>query len=185
MAKLTLPQICFLIHYKIPPSQVFDATGMKKKDYEEVMKDLGMTIAIGLNPCKARERHTLKDKYGHCVQCGTHNFAFQKRYNELGFIYVARSESIKLTKIGTAKDPAQREYSLNNSGYGGSIDWKIQFTKQCNKYGQIEFEAHQALKIYNVSREYYRQGNLVECSELFNCEVELAIKTIEDTILQY
>jgi len=185
MAKLTLPQAGFLIHHKIPLSKVFDATGMKKEEYLKVMKDLGMTIAIGLNPCTAREKHTLKDKYGHCVQCKTNNFAFQKRYNELGFIYVARSESIGLTKIGTAKDTTQREYSLNNVGYGGSSDWKIQFTKQCNKHGRIEFEAHQALMTHNVHRSYWKQGSLIDCTELFDCEVELAIKTIEDTILRY
>ena len=149
------------------------------------MKDLGMTIAIGLNPCTARERHTLKDKYGHCVQCETNNFAFQKRYNELGFIYVASSESIGLVKIGTAKDTAKREYSLNNVGYGGCNDWKIQFTQQYEKMGRIEFDVHQSLKTYSVSKEYWRQGNPVECSELFNCSVELAIKTIEDNILRY
>ncbi len=103
------------------------------------MKDLGMTIAIGLNPCTARERHTLKDKYGHCIQCGTHNLAFQKRFNESGFIYVAKSESLGLIKIGTAKDIVQREYSLNNWGYGGCSDWKIKFNRQCNKHGRIEF----------------------------------------------
>jgi hypothetical protein len=183
MAELTLAQICFLIHHKTPLSQVFDATGMKKEEYKEIMKELGMTIAIGLNPCKSREGHTLKDKYGHCVQCETNNFAFQKRFNESGFIYVARSESLGLIKIGTAKDTAQREYSLNNFGYGGSSDWKIMFTKQCNKYGRTEFEAHQALMPHNVHRSYWKQGNLVNCNELFDCEVELAIKTIKDTIL--
>ena len=185
MAQLTLSQICFLIHHKVPSSQVFDATGMKKEEYREVMKDLGMTIAIGLNPCTARERHTLKDKYGHCVQCDTNNLAFQKRFNESGFIYVARSESLGLTKIGTAKDTAKREYSLNNFGYGGCSDWKIQFTKQCSKHGRIEFEAHQALMPYNVHKSYWKQGNLIDCAELFDCEVELAIKTIEEIILRY
>lgn len=185
MAKLTLPQACFLIHHKIPLSQVFDATGMKQKEYREVMKDLGMVIAIGLNPCTAREKHTLKDKYGKCVQCGTHNLAFQKRYNELGFIYVARSEGIGLVKIGTAKDTAQREYSLNNFGYGGGSDWKIHFTKQCNKYGRIEFEAHQTLMPHNVHRSYWKQNSLVDCNELFDCEVELAIQTIEKVISQH
>jgi hypothetical protein len=185
MAELTFAQNCFLIHHKIPLSQVFDATGMKKKEYEEVMKELGMTIAIGVNPCRAIERHTLKDKHGHCVQCKPVNFAFQKRYNESGYIYVARSESLGLTKIGTAKDPARREYSLNNFGYGGCSDWKIIFTRQCNKYGRIEFEAHQALMSHKVHKSYWKQDNWVDCSELFDCEVELAVKTIEDTILQY
>ena len=184
MAELTPAQNCFLIHHKIPLSQVFDATGMKKKEYKEVMKELGMTIAIGLNPCKARERHTLKDKHGHCVQCKPVNLAFQKRYNESGFIYIARSESLKLIKIGTAKDTVKREYSLNNFGYGGCSDWKIMFTEQCNKHGRIEFEAHQALMPHNVRKSYWKQDNLVDCSELFDCEVELAILTIEKIILR-
>ena len=55
MAELTLAQNSFLIHHKIPLSQVFDATGMKKEEYKELMKELGMTIAIGVNHCRGLE----------------------------------------------------------------------------------------------------------------------------------
>ena len=186
MAELTLTQIYFLQDQGIPMSQLFDATGMKKSEYKQIMKDLGMVVAIGVTPCNAAG-HTLRTRHGHCVQCdcGTRNLAFLKRYDETGLVYVARSESIKLTKIGTARDDAaQREYSLNRSGYGGGSDWKIYFVQQCDKAGRVEFNVHKSLMPHNVSRSYWKQDMLVDCAELFNCEVELAIKTIEQFISQ-
>jgi hypothetical protein len=183
MTELTLDQILFLGEHGIPISSVFDATGMKRDEYRNAMKELGMIVAVGVNPCTAIERHTLKDKYGKCIQCKPHNLSFQKRYHESEFIYVARSESTGLIKIGVAKDTARREYSLNKIEYGRCNDWKIQFNQKCDKTARVEFDVHQSLQTYTVSRCYWRQGSLVHCSELFNCEVELAIKTIKDTIL--
>lgn len=183
MTKLTLPQICFLIDQGIPMYQVFDATGIKTGDYKRIMKELGMAVAIGVTPCK-KAGHTLRDSGGHCLQCGTHNIAFRRRYHESGTLYVARSENLGLTKIGTAKVVGKREYTLNNCGYGGSSDWKMQFTQHCDKVARVELEVHQILKNHNVSKSYWKQDNLVDCSEIFDCEVELAIKAIEQIISQ-
>jgi hypothetical protein len=181
MTKLTDNQTKFLKTQGIPLSRVFDATGMKPSEYKPIMKDLGMDVAIGVTPCK-EVGHTLRIRGGHCLQCGTHNLAFLRRYSDEATIYAATSTILKLTKIGTAKDASKREYSLNNSRYGDSNDWKIQFTQQCPKAGRIEFEVHQALMPFNVSRSYWKQGNLVDCEELFDCNVELAIATIKQTI---
>ncbi len=159
MAKLTDSQTKFLKTQGIPLSQVFDATGMKSSEYKQIMKDIGMVVAIGVTPCDALG-HTLRTRHGHCVQCGTHNLAFLKRYDDLGTIYVAKDSSSKLVKIGTAKDASGRENSLNRFGYGGSNDWQIQFTQQCDRAGRIEFHVHQTLSPYRVSKSYWKQGRL-------------------------
>ncbi len=181
MAKLTDGQIKFLGIQGIPLSQVFDATGMKSSEYKQIMKDIGMVVAIGVTPCDA-SGHKLRTRHGHCVQCGTHNLAFLKRYDDLGIIYVAKDATSKLAKIGTAKDASGRENSLNRVGYGGSNNWKIEFAQQCERAGRIEFNVHQALSPYRVSKSYWKQGHLVDCNELFDCDVELAITTIKRII---
>jgi len=184
MTKPTQSQINFLNQQKIPLYQLFDATGLKFTEYKQIMKDLGMVVAVGVTPCN-EAGHTLRDRHGHCVQCGTHNFAFRRRHYDSGVIYLARSESLQLSKVGTTKDASGREKSLNRFGYGGSCDWKIQYSKQCDEAGRVEFNVHQALKNHNVSKSYWKQGRLIDCAELFNCGVELAIETIENIISQY
>jgi hypothetical protein len=181
MTQLNQDQIFFLEEQGIPISWIFDATGMSPKEFKKVMEELGMSYAIGVSPCFFG--HTLKNKRNRCVQCETRHIAFSSRYHKSGFIYVARSEDLGLIKIGIAEDMKQRQYSLNNTEYGGCSDWEIQFTLQCNKMGRLERDVLKALKTYNIPKPYWRLGSLVHCNELFNCEVELAIKTIKDTIL--
>src|SRR5260370_12836633 len=156
MAKPSGEELAFVKRHGIPLSQVFDATGMPNERYKKLMRELGMVVAIGVTPC-ALVRHTLRTRYGHCVQCGTHNLAFLKRFDEAGDVYVARSKSSALTKIGTANDAAERARSLNNFGYGGSNDWNIKFVRRCDKAGRVEVIAHQALERFSASRAYEEQ----------------------------
>ena len=50
MTKLTQDQIDFLRNHRIPLSNVYDATGMSRKQCQEEMKKLGMLFAIGVTP---------------------------------------------------------------------------------------------------------------------------------------
>ena len=65
MTKLTDSQTKFLGTQGIPLSQVFDATGMKSSEYKQIMKDIGMVVAIGVTPCDA-SGHTLRTR--HCSE---------------------------------------------------------------------------------------------------------------------
>ena len=42
----------FLDKYKIPISGVFNATGIPRKNYNKIMKELGKYIEVGVTQCK-------------------------------------------------------------------------------------------------------------------------------------
>ena len=177
MAELTEPQRRFLDAQGVPLSRVFDATGLPQSEYRRIMKALGMQVAYGVTPCRAAG-HMLRTSAGHCVQCGTHNLAFLRRYSEPGEIYVAYSHSSDLTKVGTAIDAELRVRRLNELGYGGVYDWQLQVVRYCTNAGRVEFRVHQALADSRVSRTYSREGLFVECQELFTCHPVEAIEVM-------
>lgn len=173
----TKEQLAFIARHGIPRSQLFNATGMSTSQYKSEMKALGMMVAYGVSPCD-KAGHTLRTKNGHCAQCGTHHFAFSRRYENIGDVYIAQSKRAGLIKIGTAEGADARQESLNHFGYAGAIDWVIKYRQECYKAGQVEFHAHKALMAYNVSRSYEKQGTTVSCNEVFVCSVSVSKKAI-------
>ena len=169
MAKLTEEQKRFLAEQGVPLSRVFDATGLAKSQYRRLMKALGMQVAYGVAPC-GRAGHRLRTSSGHCVQCGPHNLAFLRRYSEPGEVYVAHSRSNFLTKVGTALNSESRVRRLNELGYGGVYDWELRASRYCANAGRVEYQVHQTMSDCRVSRTYIREGLLVDCQELFDCE---------------
>ncbi len=157
---------------------VFDASGLDKKTYKEVMDELGIEFAYGVTPCK-RAGHTLRTRAGHCIQCDTAKIAYQLRYNESGIVYVAYSEKLSLTKVGVAKNVNERLKNLNSHGYGGTKDWKIYSRKECKMSGQIEMQIHKYLAVHQALRNYEKAGNIVECRELFHCRPDMAIEYLQ------
>lgn len=182
MSELNHEQLEFFNHHKIPLSQVFDATGLRHKQYKTIMHQLGMIVAFGVTPCK-KAGHTLRDKNGHCIQCGTHNLSFIRRFDKAGTVYVATSNNGGLTKIGTTQDIEERVNSLNAHEYGGCSDWEIQFSIYCEKAGRVELLAQQELSEYRISGSYEKQGKFVDCHELFDCFVNEAKHQIKLAII--
>lgn len=177
MAKLTAAQKKFLAHHGIPIVRLFDATGMRAKDYKLQMSALGKWVAIGVTPCE-KAGHTLRTSAGHCAECRPANFGFHRRYDAPGEVYVARSKRGWITKVGSAKDAAQRIRNLNIYEYGGVSDWKIEFSTACSRAGHVEFAVHRVLSKHIVSGTYFKDGRNIECRELFNCNISLAIKAV-------
>jgi len=66
MLEILESQKDFLDSHKIPLSQVFDASGMRTKDYQEYMKEYDYGYAVGVTACQ-KMGHTLRDGHGHCV----------------------------------------------------------------------------------------------------------------------
>ena len=155
--------------------------GMSTRRYKRVMKELGMVVAIGVSRC-AKAKHTMRTRYGHCVQCGTHNLAFLKRYENAGGVYVASSGELGLIKIGTAAYAEEREESLRAFGYGGGSDWKIEYKRNCDRAGRVEFIAHQSLVLHSIDRTYEKQGHIIDCHELFECDIDVAIAAIDQAV---
>lgn len=178
MTRPTDEQLHFFLRHQIPLSQVFDASGYRTSEYKSIMRELGMMVAIGVSPC-ARGGHTIRTRAGHCAQCGTHNLAFLRRFDDAGYVYVAYSKHLKLVKIGTTSNPTARLTTLNYFGYGGTHDWDMLFNNYYPKAGRIEFLIQQNLSTYRVWNEYVKQGEPVRCQELFRCTPKIAIAAIE------
>ncbi len=182
MTTLTQEHVQFLERQGIPFSQVFDATGLKKSEYKTQMDALGLSVAIGVTPCAA-SGHTMRSKAGHCVQCGTHHLAFQKRYAETGTIYIAASKQLGLTKVGTSQNLESRIHNLRSYGYGGANDWTVIHAVTMPKAARFEFHVHRALSETRKVRSYIKDGFRVDCQELFECSPEMALKCLNDQIV--
>lgn len=178
MAQLTKEQLDFLKSQRVPLSLVFDATGIGPGRYGPIMKELGMVVAYGVSPCN-KAGHSLKIRSGHCVQCKTANLAFQARFDDPGEVYVATSAKQKLVKVGTTIDRYTRIERINAYGYGGASDWAIRHHMQYPQAGRVEYGAHVVLDRFRVVRMYNKDGAIVECQELFECDLPTAIAAVE------
>lgn len=177
MAQLTDEQTQFLSKHKIPVSAVFDATGMSRKQYQSVMKDLGKLIAIGVTPC-AKSGHALRTRAGHCIQCHTSSWAFLKRFVEIGDIYIAGSRQGNFLKIGSANNAKERIKSLNHLVYAGQSDWELVTAFRTTKAGEIEFLAQKDVSVFAFPTIYLRGGLEVSCLETFKCKSSRALEGI-------
>lgn len=182
MAVITNEQMRFFEKHFIPLSKVFDASGLTASQWKSEMKALGMEVAIGVNPC-SKASHTMRTHSGHCLQCGTHNLAFLRRYEDAGSVYIAVSKSSSLLKVGTATDATMRIQTLNSHGYGGVDDWRLSYEQPCDKAGRVEFEAQKILRSYRANDiNYQKQGMTVSCQELFSCNLSCAIQAISTAL---
>ena len=185
MTRPTAEQIDFFLHYRIPLSQVFDASGYSRGEYETIMGALEMVVAIGVTPC-AKAGHTVRTRAGHCAQCGTHNLAFLRRYDDPGFVYVATSDALRLTKVGTSQNVYARLESLNGyDGYGRTSDWSLKFALHCIQAGRIEFHAQQKLLAHSEWRNYDKQGEVVRGQELFKCSAKVAVAAVKKVLAEF
>ena len=85
-----------------------------------------------------------------------------------------------LLKIGYTKHhPQDRGLFLRKENYGNVSDWDIKkFVQLSRDAGKKEFEIHAALEKYQKIIIYKNaKGALVECREIFNCDLEHAIAT--------
>lgn len=177
MAVLTDEQAGFLKHHKISLGSVFDATGLGRNDYRAAMKLLGKDVAIGVTPCQ-KGGHSLRSRSGHCVQCNSASLAFQKRYSDTGYVYVAGSRALQVLKVGFTTDIPQRISSLVSFGYAGASDWECLHWAECENAGKVEFDVHSALAVYAAPTAYIRDGKQVNCLETFSCGIETVVTAL-------
>jgi hypothetical protein len=178
LSKITQEQIKFLQQHNISLGAVFDATGLGPKAYGAEMKALGKAVAFGVTPCK-KGGHSLRSRSGSCIVCEPAFIAFQSRYEEFAYVYIAGSRKLKLIKAGFASDTAVRLSSLNELGYGGTSDWEILFWLKSENAGRLEFNLHSELSEYAAPSNYQREGKRVDCMETFSCGAFTAIKKLK------
>ncbi|WP_158543508.1 GIY-YIG nuclease family protein [Dyella solisilvae] len=178
---LTIEQSSFLLHHKVPWDKVMDATGIRKKDYQAFMSSEGLWVAYGVSPCR-EGGHTLRTRSGHCAQCNPAALAFLRRHDEPGWVYIATSEESGLCKVGTAKDVQARISMLNRIGYGYATDWVACWEVEVDHAGRVESAVHQSLAEYRAVGGYLAPGYGAECTELFDCDADMALDSLNDVL---
>lgn len=170
MSELTSEQLSFLKLQGISLSLVLDAGRLSKVEREAFMNQSGHKFYYGGTPCKAAG-HTLRSKAGHCIQCDTSKIAYQLRSSATGYVYLAHSERKGLVKIGFSEvDPYNRVTWLQTSAYGDVNDWEIKRSIKIQKdAGKCEFTIHAALEKWRKPIKYQKNGQDVECREIFAC----------------
>ncbi|MEB2786514.1 GIY-YIG nuclease family protein [Algoriphagus persicinus] len=176
---LTEEQILFLQYHGISLDLLFDVSGMTNSEFKIKMGRLGKKVAFNARPCLSIG-HTLKDRYGHCIQCDTKHVSFIKRAK--GYTYLACSMRGKLVKIGYTENVSSREESLIRTSYGGEKDWKILYSFFSEKAAKIEREAHKELSKFQIFREYSHDGYYHYASEMFTCKTSFAKNILERKI---
>ena len=176
--KLSKSQKDFLRKHEIEDDQVFDATGYPQSYYRSVMKENGYVVATGVSKC--RDGHdSLRTRSGYCAMCNPASLSFQKRHTNIGDLYVMRSRSTKLIKVGVADSAYDRVITLNKQAYGDIKDWELAHTIRVTNAGYAEEVIHRRLFLHSSERYFYKGGVMVLAQEIFSCSVKTAIKEIE------
>jgi hypothetical protein len=178
---LTSEERTFLKGMGIPATVLFNADGKGKGHFRPSMKRRDLLFAFNTTPCAAGG-HRLRDRTGHCIVCKPANIAYTRRHVEPGHVYVAASASTQSLKVGTTTDLTQRMGQLNYYGYGGTTDWVAAYSHHCARAGAVEFAAHRRLYGKGAVGSYVKNGEVVECYELFRCTLDEAIAAVESAI---
>ena len=170
-------QIDFLKKHKISDTELFDASGLTRQEYQLRMQAESKIIAFGVERCA--NGHSLRTRAGHCIQCDTARLAFMRRHVATGQIYIAGTIKGQLIKIGFTKEKQIRAESLNRTKYGGFDDWIILCTGDCDDGGKMELEISKDLGKYGISKDYKHDGGTQKTYELFSCSYETAISVMK------
>lgn len=177
MARLTNAHLRYLKHHGINVEETFDASGLKRTEYRPRMKAEGKFVAYGVTMC--HNGHSLRNRYGTCIECFPASIAFARRSEMSGYLYLAKSADLGLIKVGfSGDDPDNRIYIANLDGYGGAWDWRICMTVWADHAGAKEIGVHQSLSEFRNERLWTRNGAAVVSKELFDCDLGVAIETL-------
>lgn len=142
------------------------------------MKVANALIAVNARPCNAAG-HTIRTNGGHCAQCDTQKIAFSRRHSEPANVYIAVSNIGRLLKVGLTIDLRQRESQLIGYAYGRQKDWKIVRFRHSNEAGKDESLAHKILAKFSIHGTYYKDGNWMDCYELFSCGEQQCLEALQ------
>lgn len=175
--ELTPDEIAFLAKHNVPLDRVFDASGLQKSVYKELMRIDGYWVHYGSTRCKAAG-HRLRTSAG-CIVCNTAYIKFARQWYEQAEIYIAHSSTLGVIKIGVAKSAEERLRSLVSHGYGGASDWNIVFSVLCDDAGKTEAEIHSALSDSLLPLDFWKGGVVVTSKETFDCSIPYAINMVK------
>jgi len=177
---LTKSELLFLKTQGLSAGDVFDTKGRSVKEVKEEAKALGKVLVVGV-PCGSGG-HRLRTRHGHCVQCKPATLGYLKRVSVFGDVYVAVSQSLKWTKVGSTTNREQRFAKLNFDAYGNASDWRPVFWITAEQSGRIELDAHRMLSRYSVEATYTKDGKPQASRECFACSAIVAMNAIVNLI---
>lgn len=182
MGQLTDRQRAFLVSQGISESDVFDATGLSSKDWKKQIREAGLYFAFGTVPC-AKAGHTLRERYGHCIECETKYIAFCTRKRTKARVYIAGSLKTQQIKVGLATDIDGRLNNLRFQSYGSADDWQmLAATKPVADAGKIEEAAQAKLDRFRTVGYSDRSGTAQASKEAFCCTYLQARSAVVDNL---
>ena len=174
-------EINFLSKHGLTSDDVYDGRNETRANYRINAKKIGKNIILG-RPCNAAG-HRLKTRAGHCIQCDPAKLAYATRQQLNGYLYIAKSKSIRPIKVGFTSSINKRANSLNHGWYAGQSDWKIVFSQKLNNAGEIENAVKKKLGRYKATGHFYeKDGASQQATELFNVSIDEAISVIENCL---
>lgn len=174
MARLGRLERLFCRRHGLPETRLFDATGMKRAEYREVMKQDEKWAAYGVTPC-APHGHILRNRHGSCLMCDTGRLAYLFRTKMSGYLYIATGASGSLMKLGFSNDPRNRLNIANWEGWGGHSDWRLVAMAWDQEAGRLEHEFHGAFSEHCVPLEWERNWQTIISREAFRIDVDAAL----------
>src|SRR2546427_222696 len=94
---------------------------------------------------------------------------FRDRHYAPGYVYIARSFSEDVIKIGTTRDIHPQQRKLRYLQYGGIDDWEILYYAWVDRAGKIEHDARRRLQCYKEMRMYWKDGSRQKGREITRC----------------
>lgn len=177
MGRWTAEHSRFLkIHgFSDPRSSALNATGLTRREYQSALSRNGKLFVYGVAPCK--DGHTLRTAGG-CPQCNTQYLSRVRHNVSPGYVYIARSNSMRLIKIGLSANIQNRLYIANLEGYAGIRDWVVKDFQCVREMGRLETKVKRALASYRVDRVWTRNGKSSTATEVFSCTLKLACEVL-------
>ncbi len=146
-----------------------DATGLAKKEWHPLIRELDKWVFIGGTPCN-NEGHTMRLKSGHCLECETSSPAFLLRRLKHKNVFIAGTKSGKILKLGTSKNYLQNIDTLNLYNYAGFKDWEPIIAFELDDTVQCQYKVERKIRRYFFSKLVQQNGREFHCVDLIKCK---------------
>lgn len=178
MPDLSPEQRTFLAAHAIPLSLVFDASGMTRGRYQELMAQQGKQFAFGTGICNRLHR-SIRSRTGHCMQCNPARIAFVLGEDAPANVYIAGSKLARLLKVGRSSDLNSRLRNLNVERWANRGDWLLLAFAHTKRAGRVERLVHGRLSSWGASCDYVQGGIWHHSHEVFRCDFADAKDALE------
>lgn len=152
--------------FENPRRWALNGSGMTMRQIRDALRENDKLFAYGFHKCK--DGHTLRTAAG-CPQCHPRYLVKSRESITPGCIYLLRSPSTELVKVGLSKNPDDRLYMARLQGYGGIYDWKLEISLYVVRMGKAESAVKRLLSEYKIARPWIRQGEPTIAKEVYQC----------------